>query len=1122
MFKGFNLKDSSVDNITFTLMKNINEIYAEIPKEYVKLISYKFQDTSEMTIEIPNKRFINGIVKDERLYDLILGKHQQIIVNISEKKERFIVTQCTRTEEVYKGDNGEKINYKIKKLTCKSYEYTLIDKKFICEDLSRQLYYDPYTTIGSEDISDGYLNFLEQDTYWKIAHVSDLAKKEYTQLNSKSTLWVGDKTILNMSKGAILWEKDVEINPQGESVIDLSILYPNIKTYGVNNNILIDSKKTHNTNLKSIYTGIKHIKAVYDGNNEYRYAIHYIITLTNNDIIDRWEDLNLFLDNQKVVLKSIEINYTCGVISEVSVYKNRSLEQGTYSYLDLLRQTLSTAFDVVILFDTYNMEVSVYDRSEVGENRGMEISFDTFIKSINKKDQYDNIVNKLYVSSDKTSIIDENPFGTEYILDYSYHAEAGLMSDKLKNAWNRYVIHVESIQGDLFELRLNKNTLNKKIIRDQAENTALDLAIRDLGLSRVDYIKENDTNAIVEVSAKINTKQDRFATLLTNIQISKDSIKVIDDQIKAILKDISLEGATDNLGLIFNSSLLSELDTITIELELNDDFYSTSFGLYNYAKGELTKRNKLAIEFEITTVGLLQKMTIPKGMHWNDYLKMGNFVPLVTGDNDILSDDERGLRIIEFDYIPCDFDSSKFTLSNNDKKDDDSKNASNIGHAVNRNTSYINNYKTTLANSVSVNDYVDSMLYGDGMDLKATAIRSRSERVVYDQTEAGMYVIDGDDSNKQIYIGASMICFTDDRWITVKTALSDKGLVGKEIIGELILGKQLYITSSKADGTISNEFYIGNINKTTHEPDSTGTNFGVRIAENGIERIMLGIEEDIDGIRRARLRLTGKDGSVCLDETGILQRDSSTTWGNTSPNFPVETYIDLDSGVSKISKATLKLRLGQYRGFTKSVTTSSTTTTSGASSNETSGASSNTTSGSSSNTTTSTEDNHKHVIWQHSDWTVADIDAGGTGVYYLAPENTMGGNQAVVTLSIGTRNSNGEESMPGNLYTFSANGGHSHSLYHTHEMGHYHQNPHTHSLNLNLNTQVETGIKLFEMASNVSIKINGQTIMQNINSNMEIDITAYLALNTDNKIEIHSATNGYIGLSTMCKYFSRF
>jgi hypothetical protein len=109
-----------------------------------------------------------------------------------------------------------------------------------------------------------------------------------------------------------------------------------------------------------------------------------------------------------------------------------------------------------------------------------------------------------------------------------------------------------------------------------------------------------------------------------------------------------------------------------------------------------------------------------------------------------------------------------------------------------------------------------------------------------------------------------------------------------------------------------------------------------------------------------------------------------------------------------------------------------------------------------------------------------------------------------------------ETIVEGDIYTYGASGYHSHNFPHTHSF------PHWHYIDLKLITAIETGIKLFEMASDVSVKVNGQTVIQNINNDTTLDIIAYIKLNTDNKIEIFSNTNGRIDFTTKCKYFCQF
>ena len=1085
MFRGFNLKDSNVDNVKFTLMKNINEPYAEIPKSYIKNINVKFQDCNTLTMEIPNKIFERGISQDEKLYNLVLGRQQQIIVDNSGVKERYIITQCERTEEVYKGDNGKNVVYKVKKIECKSYEYTLIDKQMITdEDLYRQLYYDPTITTGAIDVSEGYLNMLEDDTDFSV-EVTELARKEFGKAYNEYYIDIADSNILNMAKGTTIWESDVAINPIGANAVNLKVSYTSIKSYDSSNKLLIDSKKIHDTNLSKLYTGVKHIKAVYDGNDDYRYGIHYVITMSDDVVIDRWEDLGLFLDNQRIVFDGIVLAYADGSEGEISTIKHRSISTGTYSYLSLLRDTISEAFDVIVTFDTYNMKVSVCDRTEIGENKGVEFSYSNFIQSINKKEQYDEICNKLNVSSSNTSIVDVNPFGTSYILDYSYHYDNGLMSEELMSSWDRYLANIENSQADLYDLRLSKNTLNKKQIKDEAERTELDLAIRDLGVRRVDYIK-NNTNGqfaseLSNITTQINTKQARYGVLMVSIQSSKDSIATIDEQIKTILKDISLEGATDTIGLIFTSSLIKELNSITIEDTLEEnDFYTVSLGLYNYAKGKLTDRNKLGIEFDINVTGLLQNIIIPKGVSWNYYINVGDFVTL--DNNEIVPEDERGLRIIEFDYNPNEFNISKITFSNKDKKDEELKSASNVGKSVSKSNSYINNYKTTWQNSISANDYIDSMLYGDGMDLKSSVIRSRSQRVKMDMTECGTYYIDAYNEDNQMFISSSMICVTNDRFLTVKTCLDENGVAGKFILGELIIGKQLYITSDL------NEFYIGNINPSTKNADSNGTSFGLQIKENEVERIFLGIEKDSDGIRRAKLRLTTKDGlRTTLTEEGSLQPLQLIGHDELDSTHPMSFKFYLDQGINRVDYMSLRISSARFRSNTKGAS-------SGGGSTSSSGG------GGTSSAGGYYSDNIASTSESAMDYFVTE-----SGYYY---EKTQ------------------PDGKPSHVHLV----GESDAFKHTHDVSipitiqsHYHTTDvHTHDTYNHSHDNI-FGITEDSLPSNMSISCNGTQIATGVNgSDYEISIKNHIIIGQWNEITITSGSNGRVNWNLIGKSFNLF
>ena len=75
-------------------------------------------------------------------------------------------------------------------------------------------------------------------------------------------------------------------------------------------------------------------------------------------------------------------------------------------------------------------------------------------------------------------------------------------------------------------------------------------------------------------------------------------------QINNINAKTDVKTATYNGQPLFNEKLLRELDSITIETEVNDTMFKTDRELYNYYTEKLAKQNELGIEFTINTKDL--------------------------------------------------------------------------------------------------------------------------------------------------------------------------------------------------------------------------------------------------------------------------------------------------------------------------------------------------------------------------------------------------------------------------------------------------------------------------------------------------------------------------------------
>lgn len=1070
-----NLK--KLNDFKATLMKTSKIPLCEIDKNFIDEIVVKWDDVSEMSITVANRIMIDGEIVDNSLvYNAFKGKRQQLI--ISNPHMRFVITECNRNESSVKDSSGKRVKVFVKEIKLVSYEST-IGQLILTEDIQRQLWNDG--TDESLDISDGILNLFEQDNpNWKVKYVSEDAMKEFGKIEKEfDNLISYDSSFSNVYRGQVLWEKDFNIDPFSENiVINLKVMYSGVKTYS-GEKIQDDTKYVHK--LDNIYTGVRKIKAIYNKSEDGMYSINYQITLNDGIVLDKWYMFS-YCDGLNLDISKILLTYTTGEEYEGQQIKYRVFEAGEYNWTEFLRANVSTAYgDLYFEFDTINKELSCYTKKEYGEHKGIQFSYDNFVQEINKIDALDNIVSKLYVYSNNCSIADVNMFGScDYILNYSYFYNNDGMTEELMKAWDRYLAVIEGKNNEMYDLRLNVNTYNKKLVKLESERTAIDYDVRNLEIRRTSYIADNKNGQfdadIEKMSIEINKKKDKFEQLMIEIQKVKDDITELNGKIKEITVLMNIETSEDKDGKIFNDDLIEELRDITVEETVNDDTYLTSNGLYGRYLEIIEEKNTKGIDFTIDSKGFLDNIIIPKGVEWDFYIKMGDFVDLAEDDEIVV--DDRGLRIVEYTLIPKDgqVEVKDIKLTNRDIQLEDYSGASSLKSDVSRANGYVNNYKSLWEESVTVSDFYNKVK-NEGMDLRANSIRSRANRVKFDFTEAGLYIINNDEEigeDMQIYCGAGMICFTDDRWLTCKTALDTTGLIAKNLIGEVILGEKLYIVSENG------EFYIGN------QDENEG--FGLSIKEGNNKRIFLGTEM-VNGVRKARLRLMGKDNELVLSEDGIVSEFQYTDRSAVDSNTPMYSYFRIQDNVNILKECILMIKLRPFRVYSKGMEgggayVKGVSTLSGGGSTSSSG-------GGYSSSVTSTNQNYVTFMAEFT----TNLQVEQTGNNHVHPISKFQFDHDHVT----------------NIYI----------------SPHTHQNyDHTHTTNIDIPNHVHlekygcydlTGSD--NIPSNVVLKVNGVEVRKGINDDTEINISSYLNIGQVNEITLESETRGHIYINLYSKSF---
>lgn len=619
-----------------------------------------------------------------------------------------------------------------------------------------------------------------------------------------------------------------------------------------------------------------------------------------------------------------------------------------------------------------------------------------------------------------------------------------------------------------------------------------------------------------------------------------------------ISASINKSTATDNNGKkLFSDEDLQELNDMHEILTYTDSYYTTSYGLYSYALRYMAEKIKPDITFSLKSDELNTYITNPNG--WNKILKLGNLFTIEK--EDIFEEyDISEVRLVQYKITPSEegrlLKVSDFSFSNKIKLENTLKVGSNISRTTNKNTGVVNSYRDLWDNSKVVNNFVGDMITS-GLNIAAANIKGGVYRNILDFSEAGCFIINNTDSgntDNQIYLGGGTIAITNDAWKTSNVAVDYNGVIAEAIFGKLLLGEKLVITSD--DGL----FYVGNGESKDQQKRKE---FGLYIYNNvgGVDRIFLGLSEDDDGVRRAKLRLKDKTGNqVVLSEEGIVQTSQFVCWDNVSKGYPMRVPYFCDEGVKENRKIILSMVFEKYRAFEKGmeytgkITSSSSGgggITGGAGKTMISGGA--TTSKAGGKTTTSHDGVTSFFGGKYNDQKVQSSKnqqywngeppggSFGTGldIEHNDP-NPTGRHSHLISASqfshyhdvaISINIPEHQHTIPGHVHNIDV---HYHEIPgHTHDLEeHHHEIPeHIHTIDMRHKHELLYGI--FEeqsKCSNVRVYVNNVLVNSAaaINSDVDLDITKYIRIGQRNDIRIETDSNGRISCNLFTKSFVAF
>ena len=812
-----------LDNNTysFILMRNRSEELIEIPIQYVKSIDFSMgqyvNEPIEVSIEIPSIIDRHGEKVELPLFKMIKGK-MQILMEINDKKYMLDITDISENENK---------DYTTKTIKAKERHQRLGDiDVFLTTGTSvatRQLWKPDDASLLPDDdeevdeVSEGMLNlFCQQchgwtidiDSITKVANISQLARKEHIMCSVKQNLFL--QSVNKVITNEILNES-VNIDIGDKPIYATMKFY--CKVYDRNDKLYLDT--TVDCVLPALGYPIKAIKAEYVSTNKNFYGIKIIITHTNGyETIEEFPFINckdLRLEAQ------VSISYDTGVLENQWVTKYRTFDSAGAKWKTML-ENIAISFDCVFYLDSYKQTISAYHYSEFGYDTGITLCYDNAIKEITRTRKLDELVTRLWVESSKVTIASSNILGTDYVENYSYFIDNKIMSDELSQALSQYDKLLEEKSIDFNNLIIDKYEADQNVTLAESKLYALEERLEGQRAILTGYLRDAANNGEA-FNAQTQAQQKVVTDLESEIETKKKELEnfknIASDLQKQIVQigiDIQKENAYYNGKKIFdiyddegNNILLLELSDYLIEKSLDDDTHLTSSSLYEFAKTQIKDYQKPIIDFTISTnVEFIKRA----GCKITDFIFLGAKVGIEdrTGE---LADEDGTVMVYSFSLNPNIDEFSNFKFTNFGKAPDSAlKQISRTTQTVKATKHLTDFYKATWADMQNKALDIDEILT-QGLDLSAQKVRSRTEENVLDISEAGIFCIDAKNNDEQLAIMNDLITMTTDGWRTAKVAISPEGVMADTIIGNLIMGSELYISNTK--DTTGASFHINEL-----------------------------------------------------------------------------------------------------------------------------------------------------------------------------------------------------------------------------------------------------------------------------------------------------------------------
>lgn len=654
-------------------------------------------------------------------------------------------------------------------------------------------------------------------------------------------------------------------------------------------------KLIDNPQLKSLYTKYL-IKFTYANEVEYFIVDKLKDTMESNSDYKQVDCLSLGFETSSKIIKiykEVSKNlsahlesilsptiWNIGYVDALFDTKYRTLELSSTTVLDGVQQAAIT-FDALIEWDTINRKINFYQEKNYGQYKGHNISYGKLMQSVSQETNLDEFCTRLRVEgADGTSIQSVNSTGSDYIEDYSYFiypfqrdvnrnvlSESRYMSNSLCHALLDYKELVKS-KGAQFKslldtlkqqqesLTLRQNELQK--INDQLATIEDALSVKNAAGEPVQDVINQKNNKLQEK----NNKEAEIRTI--NNQITNTSNLI--QQLKNVLK------VENN----FSSEQIKEWNPFICEKDFSNTNITNPQNLLEAATEHFYKINEPKLVVTLSLVNLYE--IYPNALKL-DRLRIGDIIRVNCAELKI--DIEAKLVAIDFDYEGKNIG---VTISNvREILSDEERFIRDMYKSISTSTS-VDTSKYKWDESVSnVND-VQQILNNVWDATQREIIASNENTVTIDRR--GIRVHDINNPNKQLIVQHGVLALSSDGGNTWKTAIRPEGVYAERLIGQIIAGTNLTITTQKGDFLVNSEgVKIRDLDLQVTKTDNKSrillsANTGFRIQANKGTASSPNWIDNFYADNEGNLNITGNINATSGTFTGVINAQGGTFSGN--------------------------------------------------------------------------------------------------------------------------------------------------------------------------------------------------------------------------------------------------